>query len=518
MVDKVMSSDIESKGKRFLRRSDLTPRTRLIIAFTALVSNQWGIITRLSREFAVSRMFIYLLIRDLESAELEFFSARFTQSEKVENRVVYGHILSFRLEGKCSIEGISKLMRRLGIVNNSVGYISQSLDYIGSLLPSTVQRGDSFQLVIYASDEIFCKSQPILITVEPVSSAILRIELSDSRESEVWKEHWQCLMAHEYYSIYLVKDQGTSMESARLEILSDVVHQPDTYHGISHQLGEWVMRLEAAAYKALKQMYDRYEKLDSAVSEEVIDKRIASFESAEEAAEKAIVFYDEFHDYYLYLIGQLRLFDSTGNLRDRAQVEANIRFVIEMIGSLGHPKISKISDRIADLLPDLLNYFDRAKQIIADLKTTGISLEVLKEFCLAWQYQKNRIKAKQKSRRNKYKAKEKEQLTLLEQECGEQFLASKEFIYSQLDSIVQSSALVETINSIIRSYLNVTRNHISQHFLNLIMFYHNHRRYQAGKRKGKTPMEILTGKDQQKDWLELLFEEIEKVDPSLLAA
>jgi hypothetical protein len=518
MVNKVMLSDIDSKGKKFLRRSDLTPRTRLIIAFTALVSNQWGIITRLSRQYAVSRMFIYLLIRDLEAAEFEFFSARFTEAQIVEKRVIYGHILSFRLEGKCSIEGISKLMKRLGIANNSVGYISQSLDNIGSLLPNTVRRGDCLQLVIYASDEIFCKSQPILITVDPVSSAILRIELSDSRESEVWKAHWQCLMEHEYYSIYLVKDQGTSMESARSEILSEVGHQPDTYHAISHQLGLWVMRLEAAAYKALRQMYDRYEKLDSAVSDKVIDKRIAAYETAEEAAEKAVALYDEFHDYYLFLIDQLRLFDSKGNLRDKAQAEANIGFAIEMIASLEYPKISKITDKIAELLPELLNYFDRAKQVIIYLQTTAISLEVLKEFCLAWQYQKNRIKAKQKSRRNKYKAKEKEQLTLLEEMCGEQFLMNKELIYSQLDTIVQSSALVETINSIIRSYLNMTRNHINQYFLNLVMFYHNHRRYQGGKRKGKTPMEILTGKDEQKDWLELLFEEIEKVDPTLIAA
>ena len=42
------------------------------------------------------------------------------------------------------------------------------------------------------------------------------------------------------------------------------------------------------------------------------------------------------------------------------------------------------------------------------------------------------------------------------------------------------------------------------------MFYHNHRRYIAGKRKGKTPIEILTGKKQDKDWTELLFEIVDQ--------
>jgi hypothetical protein len=38
----------------------------------------------------------------------------------------------------------------------------------------------------------------------------------------------------------------------------------------------------------------------------------------------------------------------------------------------------------------------------------------------------------------------------------------------------------------IMPYLNNSKNQISQETLNLIMFYHNHLRYNAGKRKGQT--------------------------------
>lgn len=44
------------------------------------------------------------------------------------------------------------------------------------------------------------------------------------------------------------------------------------------------------------------------------------------------------------------------------------------------------------------------------------------------------------------------------------------------------------------------------------MFYHNHRRYSAGKRKGKTPMELLTKTTQSKDWIALLISNIEAKD------
>ena len=90
-------------------------------------------------------------------------------------------------------------------------------------------------------------------------------------------------------------------------------------------------------------------------------------------------------------------------------------------------------------------------------------------------------------------------------------------IFMKLDHIVQSSAMVECINSIIRPYLNNSKNHVTQEMLNLIMFYHNHRRYINGKRKNKTPFEILTGKKQEKDWLELIIDIVEEKDPSLFA-
>ena len=66
--------------------------------------------------------------------------------------------------------------------------------------------------------------------------------------------------------------------------------------------------------------------------------------------------------------------------------------------------------------------------------------------------------------------------------------------------------------------MNGSKNHVTQETLNLIMFYHNHRRYKDGKRVGQTPMEILIGKKQKKDWIELLFEEVTKKDPGFFAS
>jgi hypothetical protein len=64
------------------------------------------------------------------------------------------------------------------------------------------------------------------------------------------------------------------------------------------------------------------------------------------------------------------------------------------------------------------------------------------------------------------------------------------------------------VNALLRPYLNSCKGHITQETLNLIMFYHNHRRYKSGKRQGKAPIELLTGKPLEAPWWELLRQQI----------
>jgi hypothetical protein len=203
------------------------------------------------------------------------------------------------------------------------------------------------------------------------------------------------------------------------------------------------------------------------------------------------------------------VFDDHGNLRDRTEAESNIKLALDLIITLGNNKMNKTIKKITNVLPDLLAYFNRAATIVKELQQIGISEDLLKQFCICWQYQKNMIKAKRKQRKNYYKDKLTRQISKIKQTLGDDYRSVADIVLTKLDGIVQSSALVETINSIVRSYLNTTRNHISQNLLNLIMFYHNHRRYMAGKRKNKSPLEILTGHEQQNDWMQLLFNEME---------
>jgi hypothetical protein len=95
---------------------------------------------------------------------------------------------------------------------------------------------------------------------------------------------------------------------------------------------------------------------------------------------------------------------------------------------------------------------------------------------------------------------------MLDTEDEEQAEAITEAVFDSLDELVRSSSLIEMVNSLIRPYLNSCKGQITQETLNLIMFFHNHRYYKTGKRKGKAPIEILTRTKLEKHWTESLFE------------
>ncbi len=292
-----------SRGQKFIRRTDLTPEIRLNIAYLALEAQRTGKcgkITELARNFMISRTFVYMLASFLTTASVIIFSATPAIAPVNSYWLPFVYMLTLRMEGRCSIEAISSVMKRFDISFSSVGSVSQYLNYFGSLVPNTLSaKADETKLVVFLCDEIFSKNVPILVTVDPISSAILKIELADSRKAEDWKTHWECLEDNGIYAIYLVTDEGQGLKKAHKEALADIVRQPDTYHAIAHVMGKLVKQLEDAAYSAIRKEQEREDKLDSARTDDIICKRINAAAEASARADELICLYDSVH--YLYL-------------------------------------------------------------------------------------------------------------------------------------------------------------------------------------------------------------------------
>ena len=506
---------------KFLRRPDLPAFTRLEIVFEAYcakIFKIWGTITDLALFHNVSRTFIYNQLAVFEEIVNFAFGVDVKPEDATDKKDAVELMASLRMEGKCSIGSIVTIMNRFDFRFSSQGTVSQYLNKLGTVLTDTLNIIDDTQPIVLLSDEIFSDSTPILITVEPKSTAILKIQLADKRRAEEWKKHWLCLVNNGFEAIYVVTDEGTGLCAGHDLVFDGLVRQPDTFHAIAHRLGIWIERLEKTAYKAIGAEYDSERKLASACSNEVIAKRTKQYEEARSKAKKAVDIYDNFFFLYHCVISELKPFHSNnGKLRDRKQAEDTIHTALDMLESLENKKISKTVSQIRRTMPNLLNYFDVASKIVAKLEGLPIDTNALSSLCLAWQWHKAKIKAKKAARRNLCNDKEQFCLDFATGYLQEDFDIFKDRIYKELDSIVQSSALVECINSIVRPYLNNSKGQINQEALNLIMHYHNHRRYVAGERKGKTPIEILTGKKQENDWIELLFELVEEKEPQFFS-
>ena len=119
-------------------------------------------------------------------------------------------IALLRLEGQVPIARISEILRVLGYPHDSIGMVSERLTLFGSCLSNTLNIGIPY-LIFYLSDEIFALGCPILVTIDPVSTAILRIELAPDRKGDTWKKHFSELKDHQFIAKGLGSDRGAGI-------------------------------------------------------------------------------------------------------------------------------------------------------------------------------------------------------------------------------------------------------------------------------------------------------------------
>jgi hypothetical protein len=123
------------------------------------------------------------------------------------------------------------MMNRFDYELSSTGSSSQTLSQIGGLLPITISTETRIiHYLVVASDELFSKSVPILITVAPCSSASVRMELADSRNADDWKNHFECLSNNGTEAIYLVSDAAAGIRAGHAKVMHAKLCQSDTYH------------------------------------------------------------------------------------------------------------------------------------------------------------------------------------------------------------------------------------------------------------------------------------------------
>ncbi len=469
----------------------------------------WGTVTNLSRKYSVSRQFIYNEKHKLEYLISNNLNDNNLDKAKLKRTHVLKQIFSLRLNAKSSIIGISEYLHHFENQFNSVGFISQVLKKAGQIVGDKLDIDLPETLTIpVCCDEIFARQTPILVTIEPKSMAIIGLKLANGRKALDWIEFWQHIKNQNIEFSTLINDDGVGMKSAKEKFLQQTPRQRDTFHTVSHRLGLWKTRFEAAAYNAIEHEYNCLECLKKTTSKKIQQKRQNNYTQALVKTQQAVDLYEQFTFLYHCLLECFECFDKNGKLKDLQKVTDDFITALELLNTLKIDGINQEIKHINKDLEELFYYYHTAQSIVNEL-STKIDPDILNQLCLAWQVHKKILKTKQINRSNALKRKEQYLLQTAKEFLEDKFEPTINQVYKELNNINQSSALVECINSLLRPYLNTSKNQPTQEMLNLFMFYHNHRRFAAGERKDKSPMELLTEKAQTKDWLELLMEKVQ---------
>lgn len=499
---------------KFTRRHDLDPQTRIdIVKDVWIHQGVYGKMTQIAQDYHISRTFLYQLTWAAQY-HLEMLFSDPQQVVLPSASLFEPLILLARLEGHCSIPSLSAILKRLEYRPNSIGYLSETFQAYGACAPSTLSMPKT-QLVFYLSDELFALQSPILITLEAQSTAILKIQLASERSAPTWQSHFENLRDHHFQSIGLASDRGVGLVAGYQAACPDAIWVCDQFHEFQ-DLFKRCHQLERQAYRAIAREHERAETFDNAKSEANLQKRLEQYERAQRTCEQAMVKYDQLDLLLQMLREALHFCTEFGRLRSVAGVHSELMAILNLIEEIEDAKLPHLLKPIWSHMDDLLVPFKQVESMHHELLDL-MPEAVVEALVLAWHH--DHLSHQSYGRKKRYHQRESQQwLDFAQGLLDDQFDRFKALVFEKLDSIVKASSLIEMINSLIRPFLNTCRGHITQETLNLIMFYHNHRRYKGGKRKGKAPIELLTGETLESDWVDLFIQRKRQAEQNASAA
>jgi hypothetical protein len=397
-----------------------------------LYQGMYGKMTQIAQEYHISRTFLYQLMR---AANLQLETLFSDQKPQVQapQLLFEPFILLLRLEGKCSIPSLSSILKYFQYQPNSVGYLSECFHNYGAALPSTLTMAEH-TVVFYLSDEIFARHQPILVTVEAQSTAILKIQLASDRSAQTWKAHFDDLGEHRFHSIGMASDRGVGLVAGYQSACQDARWVCDRFHEFQ-DLFDRRRQLERKAYAAIAKEDEAAHTFHNAKSEANLHKRLQHYERAHHACEHAMAQYDQL-DLLLHLLRDaLHVCSPFGRLRTVAGVRSELTLLFSLIEEIEDAVLPKLLQALRSHLDDIVVPFEQAESMQAELLGL-LPQQILDALVVAWHHA--HLAYQSQAKQKHYHQHESQQwLAFAEGVLDHQFEPLKVLVFAKLDAIVQ---------------------------------------------------------------------------------
>lgn len=478
----------------------------------------WGIATWMAEVFGLSRTALYELTNRVQQ-RLSPKTERLAMSapEQPAATVVLTPtrlartVLSASLPGKMAIRPLRQTLNEAFDQTRSIGWISELLTAAGHKAGSVLGAIDTSPLgtVIAVRDETFFQRSPLLLVIDPVSTAILFAQVTDDRQADTWGA--ALLIAQEQGVTIggLVEDMarmyGKSLQEAELE----VPVQKDVWH-IQRDGSQLLRDLERAAFRATKQVIQLEKQLLREWDETLFDEKYLPAVTKEELRYEQ---HATFAEWLSHFVDALECVDwRSGEIRDRPLNDWLLEESLTAMTTIDQPRVQKwvkTLRRHQDQLLTSLDWLTTSLQPYREQLAQVVAVDQQETFIQVvarhWRLQQA-LSNGHRSFRQRAQAATDAFDSLIANDCQRQQMA--EMLLDLLSAACRTSSMIEGVNGLLKQFLH---NHQAfrspetlQLYLNLFVLWHNLRVFERGKRQGKSPYQLAGIDPGSDDWLTLL--------------
>jgi hypothetical protein len=360
-----------------------------------------------------------------------------------------------------------------------------------------------------ARDEIFVGHDPILLMVDPRSLVITGLYSAADRDAETWG----CVLL-------FTQDRGVQIKnlaedgcipygkSCKLAKLYAAI-QKDVWHSLT-DVRKVIHDIEREAYRKLEEA----EKLEKQLRKQWDDAVFTKWVEHNQQFEDLLTQINALTFWLGCLWDAVELVDwRNGEIRNRAINQWLADETLKGIKQLSHPRIKKLAERLENQLPEMLTFLDEIAQPLANWQAQVQKHFQDDSYTNCFQRSVARLWRLEHALRNGHKQFRKAALEAgqwlaawIEDDAQLKLLAEK--LIDILERTVRTSSAAETINSVLRPYLDRRRECTDlvsrQLFLNLFVLWFNMHKFDRGPRNDKSPYELAGIDLGTNDWLTLL--------------
>lgn len=492
-----------------LHRTALTLPEKIDCTARALAAqDRHGVISDLSREFAVSRPTLY----EARETVAEVLEAHFKKLEPggkpvcvvVDEAQLQRATVALRAMSPNALRPIEDMLPIIYPgVKPSFGKIQSITARAEANATIFNARADLSSIRAGALDEMFSQGDPVLAGVDLDSGYLFGLSLRESRSGADWAEVLGVGQAQGLDLSVVVKDAGAGIDAGVREVFPDAERRDDCFHAL-YAMNKVQRQLEQRAYAAITHEHEEEKKLGKIRANDKQKRREqkSTLAKARRDCCKAIERYERFAAAKRKAHEAMEYIDvNTGELRTGEQTRSMLEAAADEMRSIDYGKSREVARYIRNRAPGL-------SLAIADLHTRlqalfpihtpdAVCLACLVLYLVGVVRKRPGPLPLDDRTRHLLGA-----FSLLKDLLGEKTDELLEAIKALLEKHHRASSAIEGFNAALRPHLYVHKG-VTQNFLELFRAYYNLRTRRWGRHKDTSPHQCLTGSPVN-DWLSLI--------------